>query len=89
MWRLVLPVKNCLGGLASIRSASVAVIDEGSKLQLRLDDEPDRRFHSVWLRHNCRCTVCLSVSSDQNIVHHSQLVDVVIKDAKIHGMLEI
>ena len=51
------------------------------KLKIR-DTDP----HGVWLRHNCRCSVCLSPFTNQNIVHHSSLIDLTIKDATLKGI---
>ena len=66
-------------------SASCDVSTDGKKLKLACDDDPERRYHGVWLRHNCRCSVCLPLSSQQNIVHHSNLVDLKITNANIKG----
>ncbi len=66
-------------------SASCDVSTDGKKLKLACDDDPERRYHGVWLRHNCRCSVCLPLSSQQNIVHHSNLVDLKITNATIKG----
>ncbi|XP_003385459.1 PREDICTED: uncharacterized protein LOC100633127 [Amphimedon queenslandica] len=64
-------------------SSAVSVSQDGKKIRLSVEGEPERRYHGVWLRHNCRCPKCLIVSSNQNIVHHSELVDLHIKEASL------
>ncbi|XP_019850396.1 PREDICTED: uncharacterized protein LOC105312230 [Amphimedon queenslandica] len=63
--------------------AIVPLLQDGKKIRLSVEGEPERRYHGVWLRHNCRCPKCLVVSSNQNIVHHSKLVDLSIKEASV------
>ena len=41
------------------------VADDGKKLQLVWDDDRETNFHCVWLRHNCRCSECLSPSGQK------------------------
>jgi DUF971 family protein len=66
-------------------TSRVWVSEDGKRLQLKCGDEEERRYHGVWLRHNCRCRECLGQESDQNIVHHSHLVDVTITNASIRN----
>ena len=69
-------------------ASTCSVSKDGKKLNLYCDGEPERRYHGTWLRYNCRCPVCLSPSTNQNIVHYSNLVDLTIKDASLKGTLE-
>ena len=66
-------------------SCNTLVTEDGKKLHLVCDGEQERRYHGIWLRHNCRCPECLPVYSQQNIVHHSHLVDLKLANAKVEG----
>ncbi len=55
------------------------------KLNVQCDGEAEMRYHGVWLRHNCRCPVCLS-PDNQNVVHHSSLIDLKIM---LHSVMHI
>ena len=70
-------------------SCNVSVIEDGKKLKLLCDGELERRYHGVWLRHNCRCPECFPAYSQQNIVHHSHLVDLKLTNANVEGTLQI
>ena len=76
-----------LFSIGSLRPASCSIIEDGKKLKLHCDGEVERRYHGVWLRHNCRCPECLPPAFQQNIVHHSHLVDLKIIDATVKGIL--
>ena len=69
--------------LQAVCNASVS--EDGKKLKLLCDGELERRYHGVWLRHNCRCPECFPAYSQQNIVHHSHLVDLKLTNAKVEG----
>ena len=56
------------------QSVQVEVSKDGKKLKLLCEGEQERRFHGVWLRHNCRCPVCTSVHTNQTIVNPKDLV---------------
>ena len=66
-------------------SCNISVTEDGKKLHLVCDGEQERRYHGIWLRHNCRCPECLPVYSQQNIVHYSHLVDLKLANAKVEG----
>ena len=66
-------------------SVNVSVSEDGTKLKLLCDGEQERRYHGVWLRHNCRCPECFPAYSHQNIVHHSHLEDLKLTNAKVKG----
>lgn len=66
-------------------ASTCSVSKDGKKLELLCDGEQERRYHGVWLRHNCRCPICLPPLIQQNIVHHSNLVDLKITDATVKG----
>ena len=86
MWRsLLLKGRDLCVPLLSVSrySNAVSVSQDRKKIRLSVEGEPERRYHGVWLRHNCRCPKCLIVSSNQNIVHHSELVDLRIKEASV------
>ena len=67
-------------------ASTCSISRDGKKLNVQCDGEAERRYHGVWLRHNCRCPVCLSPSTNQNIVHYSSLIDLKIKDATLKGI---
>ena len=68
------------------QSVQVAVSEDGRKLKLQCEGEQERRFHSIWLRHNCRCPVCTSVHTGQTIVHYSNLTkDLRLASADVKG----
>ena len=65
----------------------VSVTDSGKKLQLLTEGDPERRYHSVWLRHNCRCPECYSQSAQFSTVHPDALTkDLHIISANIEGI---
>lgn len=66
-----------------------SVSEDGKKLTLSCNDEgnSERRYHGVWLRHNCRCPQCLSTSSHQNVVGYKNLIDLRITFARIEGII--
>ena len=87
MWRalrLRLPSNLPLVFPRVTASTAVSVSQDGKRISLAVDGEPERRYHGVWLRHNCRCPQCLSVHTNQNIVHHSELMDLSIKEATVN-----
>ena len=60
--------------------------EDGCKLKLLCEGEQERRFHGVWLRHNCRCPVCTSVHTNQTIVNPKDLnKDLKVESADIVG----
>ena len=67
-------------------ASTCSISRDGKKLNVQCDGEAEKRYHGVWLRHNCRCSVCLSPFTNQNIVHHSSLIDLTIKDATLKGI---
>ena len=84
----LLGLRSSLSLLSSFHrfaSSTCSISKDGKKLNLQCDGEEERRYHGVWLRHNCRCTACLSPSTKQNIVHHSSLMDLKITDATLKG----
>ena len=67
-------------------SCNVSVIENGKKLKLLCDGEQERRYHGVWLRHNCRCPECYSSTTNMCQVHPSILTtDSTVKSACIKG----
>ena len=65
----------------------VSVTDSGKKLQLVREGDIERRYHSVWLRHNCRCPECYSQSAQFSTVHPDALTkDLRIISANIEGI---
>ena len=50
------------------QNVRVAVSEDKRKLAIKCEGEQERRFHGVWLRHNCRCPICTSASTGQTIV---------------------
>ena len=63
------------------------IIEDGKKIKLQCagENEPERRYHGVWLRHNCRCPQCLSSSTNQNIVPHENLMDLKVTHVYTEG----
>ena len=77
-------------GLVISRQAatSLSITDDGKKLNLLVDGELERRYHSVWLRHNCQCPQCFSKASHMNMVHPSELTtDMKVKSAQLKGKI--
>ena len=73
-------------GLFAAFASTCSLSRDGKKLNLQCDGEAERRYHGVWLRHNCTCPICLSSSTKQTIVHHSSLIELTIKDATLKGI---
>ena len=70
----------------TVKGTSVSVAEDGKKLYLWIDEEPERRYHSVWLKHNCQCPKCLSPFTDQVVVPVASLtLDTKITSAEIIG----
>ena len=68
------------------QGVQVVVSDDGRKLKLQCEGEQERRFHSKWLRHNCRCPVCTSVHTNQTIVNPNVLTkDLRVESASLEG----
>ena len=68
------------------QGVQVAVSEDGRKLKLQCEGEQERRFHSIWLRHNCRCPVCTSVHTGQTIVNPNLLTkDLRVDFANLEG----
>ena len=66
--------------------AQVAVSEDRRKLTLQCEGEQERRFHGIWLRHNCRCPVCTSAHNNQTVVEFKNLVrDIKVESASISG----
>jgi hypothetical protein len=82
--------------LSSRLASSVSITDNGKILKLICDDHQqdeaaaDLRYHSIWLRHNCRCPSCFSPSTDQTIVpvplltNDLKLISTEIKGNDVH-----
>ena len=78
-----------VGPFRSQQSVQVAVSEDGRKLKLQCEGEQERRFHSIWLRHNCRCPVCTSVHTNQTIVNPNCLTkDLRVDSATFEGQLD-
>ena len=65
--------------------AQVAVSEDRRKLTLQCEGEQERRFHGIWLRHNCRCPVCYSHNDNMSRVSYKQLVGVELTSAHVKG----
>ena len=71
-------------GLASLQqNVRVVVSDDRKSLKLFCEGEQERRFHGLWLRHNCRCSSCTAI-------HHNwkSIVDgknIKVKSASVEG----
>ena len=65
----------------------IAVSGEGKRLEAVWGSgSPPSTYHSVWLRHNCQCSQCLS-SHGQNTVSSTGIdPNVAVADANITGM---
>ena len=44
-------------------------------IQISWNDKHKHYYHSVWLRHNCRCPLCLADHSEQKTVEPMELVN--------------
>ena len=64
---------------------TVTVSEDNKKLKLLCENEPERRFHGIWLRHNCRCPECTS-TYNQTIVDPRLLVPSLrVESANVEG----
>lgn len=53
-------------------SPSIAIAEDGKKLKLAWEGDREWSYHSVWLRHNCRCSECLSPHGQKTaVLEHS------------------
>ena len=69
-------------------ATSLSITEDGKKLNLLVDGEPERKYHSIWLRHNCQCPQCFSKASHMNMVHPSELAtDIKVKSAQLKGKI--
>ena len=71
---------------------SVTVAEGGKKVELTWNDNEQWRFHSVWLRHNCRCSECLSPYGQKTAVlvesfRRAVAQDIRIESAHLQGVL--
>ena len=65
--------------------AQVAVSEDRRKLTLQFEGEQERRFHGIWLRHNCRCPVCYSHDNYMSLVSYKQLIGAELSSARVQG----
>ena len=73
-------------GTTLLRHVTVAVCDDRRKLTpVQFEGEKERRFHGVWLRHNCRCPVCYSHDNYMSLVSYKQLIGVELSSARVQG----
>lgn len=49
-------------------------------------DDKQHYYHGVWLRHNCRCSLCIADHSDQKTMELIELVNSRVTKAVIQGM---
>ena len=64
----------------------MTVSEDKRKLTLQCGGEQERRFHGIWLRHNCRCPVCYSHNDNMSRVSYKQLDGVELVCAHVKGM---
>lgn len=86
-WKKSLTSRELTIGLARRQqNVQVAVTEDKKKLAIQCEGEEERRFHGVWLRHNCRCPICTSPNTGQTIVSPRLLVkDLKLETADIKG----
>ena len=65
--------------------AAVVAVNEDKRLTLQCEGEQEKRFHGVWLRHNCRCPVCYSHDTNMSLVNYTQLIGVELASAHVQG----
>ena len=71
-------------------ACSVSITGNGKKLNLRVEGEEERRYHGVWLRHNCRCSECYSPATNMMKVRLSYVAECKeIESAVIKGMCSV
>lgn len=67
-------------------SISVSVSDNGRNLSFSCSsEEKERRFHPVWLRHNCHCSQCLQFRAQKTIPAEDLSRDLKISAANVEG----
>ena len=59
--------------------------EDGKKVIVSCDGEPERRYHGVWLRHNCRCSQCRPPNFHKTNVFYENLKQLKIMDAHVEG----
>ena len=87
--QLLRPVtrKLNINAAAKPEEVKISVSTEGKRLQAVWGNEasPPSTYHSVWLRHNCQCSQCLT-SYNQNAVISTDLdPHVTITETRITG----
>ena len=68
------------------RDVSLREVDHEG-IQISWNDKQKDYYHSVWLRHNCRCPLCLADHSEQKTVELIELVNSRVTKASIQGTL--
>ena len=73
---------------------SVTVAEGGKKVELAWNGSEQWRFHSVWLRHNCQCSECLSPYGQKTAVlvdsfRKAVTQDIRIESAHLQGMYTV
>ena len=67
-------------------AVNVSIAEDGKKLQLLIEGEPERRYHSIWLRHNCQCPQCFSHDVYMSQVHPNELsTDIKVESVELKG----
>jgi hypothetical protein len=79
MWRRSAFRVPSLMGMRLSRGLKIGAVQKGEGVvQVEwLDQERGRsRFHSAWLRDNCRCAVCVDPASGQKLLSRKELLHV-------------
>ena len=72
-------------------AARITVHGGGKQIEAAWDPAPESipsTYHSVWLRHNCQCSQCLSPSGQKVVVSAELDPNVTVTEASITGDYE-
>ena len=69
----------------SVCSVSLREVDRKG-IEISWGDAQNNYYHSVWLRHNCRCPLCTAASSGQRTVESNELVNSRVAKVNIKGL---
>ena len=66
---------------------TIELSSSGRKLTVGWSDGEESVFHSLWLRHNCRCSSCWNSSFEQKTIDGDVLQnDPTVSSATVSGM---
>lgn len=73
--------------LVSEACARITVSQGGKKLAADWGSHRESTYHSIWLRHNCQCSQCLTSSGQKATASTEQDPHITIAEASITGYI--